>query len=93
MGIRLALGASRTRVLRGVMASGLRLVALGTVVGLLASMAASGILVSMLFQVAPTDPGTYVAVASLTAAVALLACYLPARRAASVDPVVSLQQE
>jgi len=93
MGIRLALGARRSEVMRGVLARGLRIVLFGTVLGVAVAFFSSQRLSSMLFEVEPTDPLTYVAVVLLTASVALVACYLPARRASRVDPVISLQQE
>ena len=93
MGIRLALGASRGHVVRGVLGRGLRLVMWGAVLGLGAAWVGSRTLSSMLFEVEPTDPVTYGVVALVTAGVGLVACYAPARRAGRVDPVVSLQQE
>jgi putative ABC transport system permease protein len=93
MGIRLALGARRSEVMRGVLARGLRLVFYGTLLGVGAAFLSSRALSSMLFEVESTDPATYAAVVLLLASVAVVACYLPARRAGRVDPVVSLQEE
>ena len=97
MGIRIALGASPGDVMKGVMTRGLRLLLIGVVVGLGAAWAGtellSSVLSSMLFEVETTDPVTYALVVLVTAGVGLVACYLPARRASRVDPVVSLQQE
>jgi putative ABC transport system permease protein len=93
MGIRLALGARRSEVMRGVLARGLRLVFYGTLLGVGAAFLSSRALSSMLFEVESTDPATYAAVVLLIASVAVVACYLPARRAGRVDPVVSLQEE
>jgi predicted permease len=93
MGIRLALGAERGALVRGVVAGGLRLVLVGIAVGLAIAWAGSGVLASMLFEVAPTDPATYAAVGALTAVVAVLACWVPARRASRVDPTRSLREE
>jgi len=93
LGIRVALGASRTSVVRGVLSGGFRLVAIGGVLGLAVALVASRSLSAMLFELEPTDPLTYAAVAVLTAVVALSACYFPARRAGRIDPVRALQEE
>ena len=93
MGIRLALGACRADVMRGVLAGGLRLVFYGALLGLGAAFLGSRALSSMLFEVQTTDPLTYVAVVLLIASVAVIACYVPARRASRVDPVTSFQEE
>ena len=65
----------------------------GTLIGVGAALLVSGTLSTMLFEVEPTDPVTYIIVVLLSAGVALVACYLPARRASRVDPVMSLQEE
>ena len=93
IGIRVALGAAPNRVVREVLAEGARLTALGIGIGLALALAASRALASLLFSVEPTDPPTYAAVALTLAAVALLACYVPARRASRVDPMVALRAE
>ena len=93
LGIRMALGASSRQILRGVLGEGLRLTAAGLVAGLLLSAAVGRGLKGLLFGVTPTDAVTYGGVFVLLAAVALLACYLPARRAAAIDPTVALRQE
>jgi ABC-type antimicrobial peptide transport system permease subunit len=93
IGLRMALGASPSHVLRLVMRQGLVLAAAGLVIGLAASLAATRLLTKMLFEVKPADPLTYVAVALLLGAVALLATYIPARRALKVDPLIALRQE
>jgi predicted permease len=93
MGICLALGASRARVVRGVLAGGLRLVLTGAAIGLPAAWFASQWLSAMLFELEPTDPATYLAVVGATVAVAVLASYGPARRAGRVDPTRVLQAE
>jgi putative ABC transport system permease protein len=93
IGIRMALGAQTADVLRLVMGQGLRLVAAGTVLGLAAALATGRVLRAYLFGVSSTDPGTLMAVALLLAAVALLACWLPARKAARVEPMAALRYE
>jgi predicted permease len=93
IGIRMALGAPPDRMLREVMGEGLRLTALGIGIGLVAAAAASSALSSLLFGVRPIDPVTYAGVALILAAAAMLACFLPARRAANVDPMVALRSE
>ena len=76
-----------------VLRSGLGLVLAGTAVGLLGALGSTRLLASLLVGVKTYDPATYTGVAALLAAVALLACYLPARRAMRVDPVVALRYE
>ena len=93
IGIRLALGAARADVLRLMIAMGAKLAAVGIVVGVPISIAATRLLRSQLFGVSPADPLAYVAVAMVLGGVALLACYLPARRAAAVDPNIALRSE
>ncbi|MEP6995536.1 MAG: FtsX-like permease family protein, partial [Acidobacteriota bacterium] len=93
IGIRVALGAAPDRVVREILAEGARLTAVGIAIGLALALAASRALSSLLFSVRPTDPPTYAAVAVALSAVALLACYVPARRAARVDPMTALRAE
>jgi predicted permease len=93
IGLRMALGASQGDVLGLVLRQGLVYVALGLALGLAGAFAATRLLRSLLFEVKPTDPATYAAVAGLLAVVALAASYLPARRATRVDPVTALRQE
>jgi predicted permease len=93
IGIRMALGARRSDVLRLVMAEGLRLTFIGLAVGVAAALPLTGLLRDLLFGVTPTDPATFVAVAALLGLVALAACYLPARRAMRVDPMVAIRAE
>ncbi|HEY7336071.1 MAG TPA: ABC transporter permease [Bryobacteraceae bacterium] len=93
IGLRIALGAGSRGVLKMVLLQGVRLVIAGLAVGLAGAFAASRLLGTMLFGVKPTDPLTYGAVAGLMALVALAASYIPARRAARVDPLVALRHE
>ncbi len=93
LGIRMALGAEPGRVSAMVVRQGAVLAATGLVLGVPASLVASRVLASLLSGVTPTDPLTYAAVALLLATVALLASYVPARRAARVDPVIALRSE
>ena len=93
IGVRVALGAASRDVLWMILAQGLRTIALGTVVGLAASLALTRTVESLLFGVKPTDVVTYAAVITLLVAVAMLACYIPARRATRVDPLVALRHE
>jgi predicted permease len=93
LGVRMALGAPRRHVLGLMLTMGGRLVVVGLGIGIAASLASTRLLRSQLFGVQPADPVAYVAVALLLGFVALVACYIPARRAAGVDPMVALRQE
>lgn len=93
IGVRMALGAQRLHVLRLVFGQGFGLLAIGTAIGLGGAFALTRWLQSLLFEITPTDPLTYSGVVVLLAAVALLACYIPARRATKVDPLVALRYE
>jgi len=93
IGIRMALGGQRTNVLRLVLGEGARMAALGVVIGIAASMAITRLMSSLLFGIGATDPLTFASVAILLSLVALLASYIPARRAMRVDPIVALRYE
>jgi putative ABC transport system permease protein len=90
-GIRMALGARRAAVLGMVLRQGLRLAAIGLALGLLGAYFLARLMTRLLFEVAPTDPTTFVGVALVLLIVAIVACLAPARRAASVDPLVALR--
>jgi putative ABC transport system permease protein len=93
IGVYMALGAQHRDVLRLVMKDGVKLGLLGIVLGLAGAIALTRVMVSLLFEVNPTDPATLVGVALLLAAVAMLACYIPARRALSIHPMTALRRE
>jgi putative ABC transport system permease protein len=93
IGLRIALGAANRDVLRLVIGEGFKLTVAGLALGLAASFALSRLIAGQLFGVTATDPLTYAGVAALLAMVAMLACYIPARRAARVDPMVALRRE
>ena len=93
IGLRMALGAQQSDVLRLVLRHGLLLVGIGLAIGLMISLAGARVLSSMLYEVSALDPVTFVGVALLLAAASLLACYIPARRATKVDPLVALRYE
>ena len=92
-GLRMALGAQPGDVVRLILRQGMSMLMAGTIAGLAAAFAVARLMSRMLFGVTATDPLTFLAVPSLLAAVALLACYLPARRAVRVDPLVALRHE
>jgi len=92
IGVRMALGAQRRDVLKMIFGQGLTIVGVGLALGLAAVLAASRVMRQFLI-VSATDPLTYITVSALLALVALLACYIPARRAMNVDPMVALRYE
>jgi len=93
IGIRLALGAQSRDVLKLVVGQGIRLTLVGLTVGLFAAFALTRLMQSLLFGISATDWATYAEISALLAGAALLACYLPARRATRVDPMIALRQE
>jgi putative ABC transport system permease protein len=93
IGIRLSLGAQRSDVLRLILGEGVRLALTGSAIGLAAALGLTRLLASLLYQVAPNDPITFGAVGLLLTGIALFACYIPARRATRVDPMVALRHE
>ena len=93
IGIRVALGAQSRNILRMVVRQGLGLAIAGAAVGLVGALIVSHLMAGLLYGVRPTDPVTFASVALLLIVVALLACYIPARRAIRVDPLVALRHE
>jgi len=93
IGLRMALGASRPDVFKLVVGKGMRLALIGIAIGLVASLALTRVMRSLLFEVTPTDVLTFVIVPVVLLTVTLLACYIPARRATNVDPLTSLRYE
>ncbi len=93
IGVRVALGAARRDVLRMILSHGLKLFLTGASIGLISAVALSRALEHWLYGVSATDPASFVSVIVLLGAVTLLACYIPARRAMRVDPLVALRYE
>jgi putative ABC transport system permease protein len=93
IGVRVALGATSTRVARMIMGQGIALTGIGLITGVLASAALARLIETQLYGVKPTDAITYTAVADTVVVVALLACYIPARRATKVDPLIALRSD
>ena len=92
-GIRVALGAQQLDILRMALREGMRIVAIGLAAGLIGAAIVTRVFRSMLFEVGPADPTTFLSVAAILASVALVACYLPAQRATRVDPLTALREE
>jgi putative ABC transport system permease protein len=93
IGIRMALGAHQSDVLRMVLAQGAKIAGAGIVIGAAASLGLMRLMSKLLFSVSATDPATFLAVALVLAATALLACYIPARRTVRIDPMIALRHE
>jgi putative ABC transport system permease protein len=93
IGIRIALGATQTDITKDVLSQGLLLTGIGAAIGLVGAMAASRLIASILFGIKPTDVVTFVAASLIMGTIALIASYLPARRASRVDPMVALRYQ
>jgi ABC-type antimicrobial peptide transport system permease subunit len=92
IGLRMAVGATSTQILRGVLRQGMKLVGAGLLIGTAISLAVAQLAVGILAGLAPSDPVTFVGTAVILTAVGLAACYFPARRASAVDPMVALRR-
>lgn len=93
IGVRMALGAQRRDMVKLVVRGGLQLTLLGVLFGLAGSLAVTRVLASQLFEVRTTDPSAFLGVSFLLVLVAVAACYIPARRATKIDPMVTLRYE
>ena len=93
VGIRIALGAQRLDILRMALGEGMRIVVIGLASGLVGAAIMTRFFRSMLFNVAPADPATFLTVSAILAGVAFFACYIPAQRATRVNPLVALREE
>jgi len=93
IGLRVALGAQRKHVLGLFIGQGIKLTVFGLVIGLLAAWSATRLLTSLLFDTRATDPVTFTSISLLLVLTALLACFVPARRALNVDPMIALRSE
>ncbi len=93
IGVRMAFGAPKARIFRQVIGEGMRLSVVGVGLGIAAALALTRAMSSLLVGVAPTDPATFVAITVLFLAIASLACWVPARRAAALDPANALREE
>jgi putative ABC transport system permease protein len=93
IGIQLALGAQHGKIVKMIVRQGLLLAIIGAAVGLIGALVVSHFMSALLYGVRPTDPLTFIGVTAMLTAVALLACYFPARRAVRIDPSVALRNE
>jgi len=93
LGVRMALGASRASIVWMVVRQGLMLAAAGAVIGMVGAIALTRLLATVLYSTSPTDAGTFAAVSALFLAIALIACFIPARQVTAIDPVIALRQE
>jgi ABC-type antimicrobial peptide transport system permease subunit len=93
IGIRMALGAQRAEVLKLIVKQGMTVTAIGVLLGIVASLGLTRLIANLLFGVSATDFATFLALSGVLLSVALLACWLPARRASGVDPMVALRAE
>ncbi len=93
IGVRVALGANRLNIFRMILGEGARLAGLGIAIGIAVALGVTRMMSSFLYEVRPTDPATFAAVCVILLSVAALACYLPARRATRVDPLVALRHD
>jgi putative ABC transport system permease protein len=93
IGVRMAIGARPAEIVRMILSQGMGLALVGVILGVATAFALTRAVKSFLFGVTPNDPATFLAVAAVLAAAALAACYLPARRAAQVDPLHALRTE